>query len=373
MQDKTILIASLLKPVDDTRMYEKFGQALIEGNKYKVIIIGFKAKNIPVDNSIQFIPLFDFNRFSLKRFFAPFQFYFRLLKLRPSVVIINTYELLFPSILGKWILKYKVIYDVRENYSLNIKYSLTLPSILKKVAEFYVKFTESIGSKWIDHFLLAEIGYEKELKFLREPYSIIQNKIPRRFIKPEKKVFNDRIQFLYCGTIAKEYGIFEAIDFVKRLRELGKEIYLEISGYCARQKVWKAIKRSIDNLNYIKVNGGTTLVPHEEILLSLERAHFALMPYHLLPQIKNCFPTKIYEAAAKMCPVLISNNPTWNSFIIRNTAGLVIDFTHYDPNEILEKMLHTTFYPQGISDGILWEEEQKALQKVISELLPTQS
>ena len=51
MSQKTALIASILKPVDDTRLYEKLGKTIGQTTKYRVNIIGFVTKKLPQDSS----------------------------------------------------------------------------------------------------------------------------------------------------------------------------------------------------------------------------------------------------------------------------------------------------------------------------------
>jgi hypothetical protein len=50
MKKTKVVIASILKPIDDSRMYEKFGLSLEQANEYEINIIGFASKNIPTKN-----------------------------------------------------------------------------------------------------------------------------------------------------------------------------------------------------------------------------------------------------------------------------------------------------------------------------------
>ena len=59
-----ISIISILKPVNDTRMFEKFGLSLGQTNKYDVNIIGFKSKKIKKIKDVRFYPIFSFWNFT---------------------------------------------------------------------------------------------------------------------------------------------------------------------------------------------------------------------------------------------------------------------------------------------------------------------
>ncbi len=52
MKKTKVVIVSLLKPIDDSRMYEKFGLTLEQANEYEINIIGFTSKNIPTQNDM---------------------------------------------------------------------------------------------------------------------------------------------------------------------------------------------------------------------------------------------------------------------------------------------------------------------------------
>ena len=69
-----LVIGSVLRPVDDHRMYEKLGIALSELGKHEIHIIGSRSQGRVRDKNIVFHPLFDFKRLSVKRFLAPVRF-----------------------------------------------------------------------------------------------------------------------------------------------------------------------------------------------------------------------------------------------------------------------------------------------------------
>ena len=94
MRKTRILIASVLKPVNDTRMFEKVGQSLAKLSETEIHIAGFKAKNLSNASGIYFHPIFSFNRISFGRIQAQWNYYKLLLQLKPEVIIPNTFELL---------------------------------------------------------------------------------------------------------------------------------------------------------------------------------------------------------------------------------------------------------------------------------------
>jgi len=113
---KKIAIASVLKPVDDTRLYEKMAVSLADTGDFHVDIIGFRSSINPNYNNISFYPVFCFQRLHPMRLFSGLRLLKLLVKLKPDLLIITTHELLFAASLYKLLYGKAVIYDVCENY-----------------------------------------------------------------------------------------------------------------------------------------------------------------------------------------------------------------------------------------------------------------
>jgi hypothetical protein len=92
------------------------------------------------------------------------------------------------------------------------------------------------------------------------------------------------------------------------------------------------------------------------------------MPYGNLPQIRHCFPTKIFEAVALNCPILISYGEIWNNFITNYSAGLLVDFRQDIPIEVIHEARSHQFYPHSTPDTIYWETQENLLQEAVIKL-----
>src|SRR5436189_206672 len=101
MKKRAIVIASVLKPVNDTRMFEKMGRSLAKTNQWSVHIIGFGDAHSSDEPNITFQPLGSFGRISLRRIFAPIKALMIFHKVKPSSIIITTHELLLSALLYK--------------------------------------------------------------------------------------------------------------------------------------------------------------------------------------------------------------------------------------------------------------------------------
>jgi hypothetical protein len=128
---KKVVFASMLKPVDDVRTYHKLAKSLLSTGKYEIFIIGFPSKQPVIDPDIKFLPLPLFKRLSPVRLLLHQRIAKMIANLKPDLVIVNTHELLPAAVRLKRQTGFKLIYDVRENYSENLRLS-GLPSFVAR-------------------------------------------------------------------------------------------------------------------------------------------------------------------------------------------------------------------------------------------------
>ncbi|PTB91175.1 hypothetical protein C9994_16025, partial [Marivirga lumbricoides] len=172
-----ILIASVLKPVDDVRAYQKIGRSLAQTNKYDVNIIGFNSKMINKAENISFHPIFNFKRNSISRIKASWKYYKAYIKVKPKLIIVSSPELLIVNYIIRILFGTKILYDVQENYRLNLKYSHAYSSKIKPILSLGIKSIEWMSRYFVSGYLLAEEVYVRQLPFLKNrPYEFIFNK-----------------------------------------------------------------------------------------------------------------------------------------------------------------------------------------------------
>ncbi|MGI9542686.1 MAG: glycosyltransferase [Cyclobacteriaceae bacterium] len=363
-----IVLASILKPVDDTRMYEKLAQSIAETNKYEINIIGFRSK-VPLNHSsIRSFPLFDLQRSGLKRIFAPFHFLKKVIKLKPALLIIGTYELLPAACFYKTFFRAKIIYDVREDYKQNILTQNSLPQWSRHLAATLVRLVEHCAQPWIDHHLLAEKVY-LHLPFVKQNHTILENKFGLDLDKLPVRQNKDRLRFIYSGTIARSFGIFEALELFEKLHAIHPSVELEIVGYAADKKVLDDLKGRIFDKPHIRLVGGPHLVPHQTIIHHLAQADFGLVAYRKEPNIINRFPTKIFEYLALGLPMILQNHEAWVDFCQESEAAIAIDYQDYDVATIWEQINQKKYYPQGPPAKAYWSQEGILLRDLVGKLL----
>ncbi|CAN5897311.1 glycosyltransferase family 4 protein [soil metagenome] len=377
MKKIKVLLVSLLKPIDDPRMYGKLGRTLRRLPHTEIHLCGFAAP-LPADQEGMFFhPLFFFRRLSAGRFLAQTRYLRFLHRLRPDLIIVCTHELLLPSLLYKGLTGARVVYDVQENYGLNLRSQEVYPAGIRVLLAFTVRQAERLSSSFVDHYLLAEKSYVRELPFVRKKYSVLENKV--YVLVPPSVKRNIRLQLrqkplrlLYSGSISRLYGVFEAVELGRRLRELHPGVEITIIGYCSQPQELAELRHILADKPYITLIGGDQLVPHADILACIEAADMGLLPYRPHPSTFSCIPTKLFEYLAYTLPFLIQPNPTWEPLVHRHQAGLFIDFAEPDPAALLRQLEHTSFYPAGAPAEAFWETEAPKLLAAIKEVLQGQ-
>ena len=366
----TVVIASVMKPVDDSRLYEKIGLSLACSEKYDVHIIG-SASAAVANPALTQHPFQPFRRISFGRLLAPWRILFTTLRLKPDVFIIATHELLFLAMFIKLTTKCRIIYDVQENYYWNILYTPAFPLLTKPFVAFYVRGKEALTARYIDHFFLAERGYEQELKFPGNRYTVLENKVrinqAERNAAPEIPL-KTTIRLIFSGTLAETTGVFVAIDLAVKLHVIDERFRLTIIGFCAQHRVLEKIRLLIRPRPFIQLITRDSPVPHAEIFRQIRKADFGLITYQINPSTMNSIPTKLYEYLGFKLPILLVNHKPWVDFCHPYSAAVVFDPHHFNAAEVYKEMIDKTFYTAE-PEAVYWEAEEPALLKAVDEVV----
>ena len=371
MKKTKVVIASVLKPIDDTRMLEKFGLSLAETNKYDINIIGFESKNTNVHDNIHFTPLKSFSRLSFSRLLKPWHILSLYIKQKPQVIIASTHELLIVTFLYKILFGAKFLYDVQENYSKSIRSTNIYPRPIRAILALWIRLKEWCLRPAVDHYLLAESIYVSQLAFTKSKYTVLENKYaPQADEKPAYRMPEpDKINLVYTGTIADSNGVFEAINIAKQLYQLDSSVRLRIVGYCALKRDLLRLKEEISDCDFIELNGGDHLVPHNEIIEAIQKADYGFVlkkPNNGMNDDKVL--TRLFEYTANKLPIILLNNPTWIKFCEQFNAAIVVDPNNINAAELLSKMQPQNFYTKGDTNTSLWDSEKPKLVSLIDQL-----
>jgi glycosyltransferase involved in cell wall biosynthesis len=364
-----VMIASTLKPILDVRAFGKLAFSLGETNTYRLFIIGFSSKRP--------ISLFGFRFFSslsvfdsrLDRIFAQLRFSLRLIQVRPKVLICCTYELLPLAAFFKPFLRYKLVYDVQENYRLNLSLNPELSDEKRKKAAALIQKAESV--RVIDLYLFAEKCYAEEMPE-KKPFLVLENKLNGEIKQKSPIHFKGKRAPRFCitGTVTPAFGIGDAVIWFGEILKKFPDSKLIIAGHCPLFSFREKLEKAAKEIPNICLQLDQNPVDHEALMSLLINSDFALLPYQNHPAIRNKMPTKLFECAAFGIPVLISPNPVWEKFLADFSGGCTMDFLN--PSKAIENLnaaLDHTFFTSAPPESILWKTEMLHFQKAIQDLL----
>uniref|UniRef100_UPI004047613B hypothetical protein n=1 Tax=Roseivirga sp. TaxID=1964215 RepID=UPI004047613B len=370
MKKTKIIIASILKPIDDTRMFEKLGLSMAKTNKYEVNIIGFISKNTLAHDSIHFYPHGPFQRTSLLRLISSWKVFHIYIKIKPDIIICNTHELLIVTSVYRILFGAKIIYDIRENYVKNIRHTNVFKPILKPFLMAIVRTKELLTRPFFHGFMLAERIYTQQLRFVPKNKSVvIENKYfgTGRQLKPVRPSHKKELTLLFSGTISESNGVFDAIKITEQLHILDASIRLKIIGYCALKRDLLRLQESVEGKDFIELIGGDYLVPHDLIVKEIKNADFGFVLKKPNKGINDDkLLTRLFEYTANQLPILLLENPTWVRFCDEFNAAITVNPDQVNAQEVLQQMKTTDFYTKGNTNNSLWHSEETKFLDFIS-------
>ena len=346
-------------------------QSLVHTGKFSVNILGFYSNTHSSFRDIKFHHLNRLNSRSLARLLSNSSVFLRLLKIKPTIIIVCTpevapacllYKLLFPVV--------KLVYDIQENYSRNIVHHHPSKKIVGKALAVIVDFIEKKLAYHANLLLIAERGYFLEKPWLnKHPHLLLENKVLPQ-ARTEKPKISDTITIVYTGTISTMYGIWDALRFTDQLRSALKgKLQFLLLGHVTQNNTYQQLQTALVNRPWIIANISLNPVPHQLLLKAIQTANFGIVSHQILPSIENCFPTRIWEYMHYQLPFFIQNHPPWVDYCRPWKCSVPVNFASNDwpMDEFIQQMENTKFYTQGFPSSIYWEE--KAFVESINRVL----
>lgn len=364
-----ILIASTLKPVRDSRAFEKLAQSLGETNKYEVNIIGFSPEKPDSTPGFRFFSSMSHFHSIWDRVLAQVRFSFCLFTTRPQLLIVCTFELLPLASLFKLIFRYKLIYDVQENYLFNLTYGSTHHGLKLLIGKLVIRWAESLPG--VDFYFLAEKCYAEEMPD-KKPRLILENKFKGKMKISRNRTFLARKTFIFSitGTLSRGYGTNLGVAWFKEILSDYPDSILILCGHVPVKEFEKELRELANTIPQIQLNISENPVPHEQILEVISSSDFCLLPYPILPSIQSKIPTKLFECAALRVPVLITENPVWENFFNEYNGGISVDFQdRTSAQRSFDLAIHQAYFNSPVPSSIFWDDQVSELIAQVEKLL----
>ena len=359
-----IVIASVLKPVDDVRNYEKMATSLVKNEKYLVTILGTYSIRKSSQSQIIFRSWYSFHRLSLGRIGIQLAYRRILISIKPDLIICTTFELLLVSVLFRTRHKVKIVYDIQEDYLKNLWFQKLYPYGFRHLLGLGIRALEFLLSPLISGFTLAEKTYQEDICFVRRKSLILENKSLRIF--KEKRGTN--FEVIFTGTVSSYSRAKECIELYLQVKNQLPESNLTVMGYVPISGYKNFIESKFGNHPNIKLRLSNTPVPHHEIIDVIAMASLAIIGYIPNPVNMNKVPTKLYEYTSAKLPYLVQSESHWANLGVGFGGAIPIRFEDPNSTDIMsdfEKIGTDTF----VFSGFLWKENEADFLQFISDII----
>ncbi len=361
IQTAKIVIASVLKPVNDVRMYEKIGVSLSKSEKHEVVMVGSKnASQNELDLDSEEWP--PFKRLSFGRLMIQFLIWKKLRKHQPEIIICCTHELLLTSAIYKLLFGTKLVYDVQEDYFKTLWYQTNYPVVIRHVLACFIRVYERVLHPLINGYLLAEKMYWHDMPFARNKSMVLENKsLPIPHAKS-----TGEFRFLFSGTLSHYSRTKESIELFLGIKKYLPEAEMTVIGHCPNESYYHLLKREFDKKVELKIS--LDPVPHGEIVKEISRSNFGIIGYLPNPVNAQKVPTKLYEYTAAQLPYLVQEDTHWSSLGCRFGGAISLDLTSENYQDIASRLRD---YSQDSfsTSGFRWNEQEDQLLHFITHIM----
>ena len=308
---------SLLNPAVHSRIFYKEALTQVKAG-YSVSIIGQGKESQPYEkDGVKIVPFAPFRWLSMWRLFAPWKILWKAYRVKADMYQVHTPELL-PITLVLWLLrlgKCKLVYDVHEDYYLNIRFGGYWPAAIRRGMAWMTRAVERFFARRMDGIVYAEDCFSiKGAEHIPHAYCLNKVVLPENPVE-KVEVNSGHLRLIYTGTIARNWGILDAVELWIKLNEV-RRVELVVAGYAQEVKLLEELHERVETSGLAKLFtlvGGATYVPHQTIVELIQTCSAGVGLYHLRENIKDRIPTKFYEFMGQGRPVLFTSNPRWNA------------------------------------------------------------
>ena len=363
-----ILHLTVLNPARHTRIFYKLARSQVRLG-WQVSIAGQdEATNPYREDGVTIYPIQPFHRLSPQRWLVRKKLSALALRLRPDVIVIHAPELLPLAIRLQAKTGAKLCYDVHEDFEQNLLHAVHYPSFLRMFLARRIRKIEQRSLPYLSAVSYAEALYQ-DILGAGEKAIVLENTFSRESLKATPSPGLPKgPYFLYCGTIAKEWGSFAAISYWEKLFEFTK-IPLVLAGHCPRAEVLAELQTKIEESplrDHIELIGGAAYVPYRDIVSLIEGCYVGFGLYEPLPHLVGKVPTKFYEFLALGRPLLYP--AAWEAFGVANNLGVVVSESR-DVAGIYQDLESWQALPESERASFFWSVEKAGewMKKVFPE------
>ncbi|SDJ11306.1 Glycosyltransferase involved in cell wall bisynthesis [Halanaerobium congolense] len=268
--------------------------------------------------------------------------------------------------------KTKFVFDVQDiwpDIALEMEEmssSSLIYKLLDRIANMLYKESDmiSVVTKGKKKKLLEKGVLDEKVKIIRNGFdeSFLDNNINSKI---KNQFFNNRdFNIVYAGLIGLAQGLDIIIDTANKLKDYKDINFLVIGDGVDKKRLEERTKKL--NLDNVKFLG---LYPHEDIYTFLKLSDSSLVPLKN-DNLRDSVPSKLFEAMAVGCPILLSANGNSADIVKESDCGLVIEPGNSNElkNAILNLYNNEDMKKQFGKNGILYARRHYSRKKISNKL-----
>jgi glycosyltransferase involved in cell wall biosynthesis len=269
----------------------------------------------------------------------------------------------------------KVIYDVHEDYPLEIRNRYWLPRRLQKPTSCILKFIENFSARCFDGIVAATPEIAKKFLPLNPRTVVIRNFPLLDEFLPENGILweNRRDAVISIGSIDISLGIKEIVEATGIVRRK-KNAQLILAGKFAPESL-QGDMQSLPGWKNVDYRG---FLSREEVKKLLNQAKAGLVIRRPEVHYLVSYPTKLFEYMSSGLPVIAADFPLWRKIVEGAGCGLLVN--PLDPKSIADAIIYILEHPEeakkmgdkgreAVEQYYNWVNEEKKLLRMYEILL----
>jgi len=336
MSPRICILTTVHSPFD-ARIFHKQARTLMETG-YNVTLIA-QHDNNEVADGVKIIALpKPKNRF-VRIFGLTWRVFHLALQQKADVYHFHDPELIPVGLVLKALTRATVIYDVHEDYPLQILSKGWLPHPLRPILGHLVAGFEGVAARAFDGIVAATPGIAQ--RFPIEKTAMVQNfPLLSEFATSPPVPYTRRPPWVvYVGGLAATRGVFEMVKAMSYLPTRLEAHLIWAGKFMPPER--QAEVSALPGWERVRFLGWQT---RPQVVELLNQARVGLVLLHPRPNYLNAYPVKMFEYMAAGVPVVASDFPLWRQIIEETGGGLVVD--PLDPQAIAEAIAWLLEHPQ---------------------------
>jgi len=265
----------------------------------------------------------------------------------------------------------RVIYDVHEDFPLDVTFKSYLPGWSRRVMGRLIAWAEAIACKRFSGIVSVTPRITERMKaFNSNTVTVYNYPYPEELMGQEMAPWESRgAVAAYVGTITPQRGIAQMVQAMGYVAD-SLPATLEIAG----DRIPEEVKK-LPGWSRVKFHGA---LDQPSVYRLLRKARVGLIVMHPIKTIVDSIPVKIFEYMGAGIPVIASDFPLWRQIL--GSVGCAIFVDPMDPRAIARAIEYVLANPAqaeemgrrgqaAVTEQFNWNTQARKLVSLYSSLM----